>query len=87
MARAELHRENPENNLFQSILAEIYVGLTDDASRLPKELASNYEEWNLSSRRSQFAHPFNKIKSTVITEPASKRPKIEFSEAVSETTG
>ena len=30
MARAELHRENPENHLFQSILAEIYVGLTDD---------------------------------------------------------
>ena len=29
-ARSELHKENPDNPLFSHILAEIYVGLTDD---------------------------------------------------------
>lgn len=29
-ARAELHKENPDNPLFSNILAEVYVGLTDD---------------------------------------------------------
>ena len=34
-ARAELHQENPENPLFTSLLAEVYVGLSDnDALRL-----------------------------------------------------
>jgi hypothetical protein len=29
-ARAELHREHPENPLFTTILAEVYVALSDD---------------------------------------------------------
>ena len=29
-ARSELHKEHPENPLFSHILAEVYVGLTDD---------------------------------------------------------
>ena len=29
-ARAELHREQPDNPLYATILAEVYVGLTDD---------------------------------------------------------
>lgn len=30
IARAELHKEHPNNPLLSSILAEVYVGLTDD---------------------------------------------------------
>lgn len=30
MAKAELFREHPDNPLFGEVLAEIYVGLTDD---------------------------------------------------------
>ena len=29
-ARAELHREQPDNPLYATILAEVYVGLSDD---------------------------------------------------------
>ena len=29
-ARAELYKEYPDNSMFRDILAEIYVGLTDD---------------------------------------------------------
>lgn len=29
-ARAELHQEQPDNPLFTNILAEVYVGLSDD---------------------------------------------------------
>ena len=29
-ARAELHQEQPDNPLFTTILAEVYVGLSDD---------------------------------------------------------
>ena len=29
-ARIELHKEHPENSLYGSILAEVYVGLTND---------------------------------------------------------
>ena len=31
-ARMQLHREHPSNPLFSHILAEIYVGLSDDES-------------------------------------------------------
>ena len=31
-AKAELHNENPSNPLFKTILAEVYVGLSDDES-------------------------------------------------------
>lgn len=30
MAKAELHQENPDNPHFAEVLAEVYVGLTDD---------------------------------------------------------
>ena len=29
-ARAELHAENPDNSLLARVLAEVYIGLTDD---------------------------------------------------------
>ena len=31
-AKIELHKENPDNPLFKTILAEVYVGLSDDES-------------------------------------------------------
>lgn len=29
-ARLELHKENPDNELFAEVLAEVYIGLSDD---------------------------------------------------------
>ena len=31
-AKAELHKENPNNPMFKTVLAEVYVGLSDDES-------------------------------------------------------
>ena len=48
-ARAHLHREHPEKPIFANILAEIYVGLTDD------------EALRLSSRHNVNGHFIHKM--------------------------
>lgn len=48
-ARMELHKENPENVLYSSILAEVYVGLSDD------------EALRLASRHNNNGHYHHKM--------------------------
>ena len=55
-ARMQLHREHPSNPLFSHILAEIYVGLSDDVSlRLASRHNVNGPQPSLSTTK--LSHP------------------------------